>query len=158
MSSMNKVILIGNLTRDPETRSLPSGSNIVNCGLAVSRKYKSNNEYQEETTFVDFEAFGYSANYAAKYLTKGSKVAIEGRLKLDTWQDRNSGQNRSKLKVIAENIQGLDPRQSNQQSQQQTQYQQPAPQAPPPAPFPPQNQQPQQQPSLGDDAIDDIPF
>lgn len=106
MASFNKVILMGNLTRDPEVRYIPSGSAVTDIGLAVNRTWydKSANEKREEVTFVDVTLWGRTAEIAGEYLSKGRPVLIEGRLHLDTWQDRETGQNRSKLKIIGENM------------------------------------------------------
>jgi len=108
--SYNKTLLLGNLTRDIELRHLPSGSAVANVGLAVNRRYRtSDGENREETTFVDCEAFGRQAEVMSQYLSKGRPVFIEGRLKLDQWQDKE-GNNRSKLKVVVENFQFVDSR------------------------------------------------
>ena len=105
MASFNKVILMGNLTRDVELRQTPSNQAVANIGLAVNRSYQTREgERREETTFIDCEAWGRQAEVMAQYLSKGRPVHIEGRLKLDQWQDQQ-GQNRSKLKVVIENFQ-----------------------------------------------------
>ena len=105
MASFNKVILMGNLTRDVELRQTPSQQAVANIGIAVNRSYKTREgESRDETTFVDCEAWGRTAEVMAQYLAKGRPVHIEGRLKLDQWQDQQ-GQNRSKLKVVVENFQ-----------------------------------------------------
>jgi single-strand DNA-binding protein len=104
MASFNRVILIGNLTRDPELRYLQSGMAVVDLGLAVNDKRKNAaGEWVDETTFVDVTLWGRTAEVAGEYLTKGSPVFIEGRLKLDTWE--TDGQKRSKLKVVCEKMQ-----------------------------------------------------
>jgi single-strand DNA-binding protein len=109
MANVNRVILIGNLTRDIELKSLPSGSSIAQIGLAVNREWKDKDgEKKEEVTFVDCEAWGKTAEVMAKYLAKGRPVFIEGRLKLDTWDDKESGQKRSKMKVVVESFQFID--------------------------------------------------
>ena len=111
MPNLNKVMLMGNLTRDPELRYLPSNMAVVGIGLAVNRRWRNQQgEQQEETTFLDCEAFGKTAELLNQYLKKGRPVYLEGRLKLDQWQDRESGGNRSKLKVIIENFQFIDSR------------------------------------------------
>lgn len=105
-ASYNKVFLMGNLTRDPETRVTPTGMTIAKLGLAVNRRYRTKDgEQREETTFVDIDAFGQQAETIQKYCTKGSGIFVEGRLRLDTWQDKNSGENRSKLGVVLEGFQ-----------------------------------------------------
>jgi single-strand DNA-binding protein len=104
MASFNRVILMGNLTRDPELRYIPSGTAVSDIGLAVNDRRKGpNGDWIEETTFVDVTLWGRQAEIANEYLTKGSPVLIEGRLKLDSWQDKD-GQKRSKLKVIGDSM------------------------------------------------------
>lgn len=108
MASFNKVMLIGNLTRDPEVRWTPKGSAVTDLGIAVNRAYTlDSGEKREETTFVDVTMWGRLAEIAGQYLSKGRPVFIEGRLQLDTWDDKTTGQKRSKLKVIGENMQLL---------------------------------------------------
>ncbi len=111
MASLNKVMLIGNLTRDPEIKYTPKGTPIAQVGLAVNRNWTNEaGEKQEEVTFVDVELFGKTAELAGKYLKKGRPVFIEGRLKLDSWDDKTTGQKRSKMKVIGEHMQFLGSR------------------------------------------------
>lgn len=109
MASLNRVILLGNLTRDPAVKYTPSGTAICEIGLAVNRSWfdKQSNQKKEEVTFVDVTMFGRTAEVASEYLAKGNPVLIEGRLQLDTWDDKQSVQKRSKLKVIGENLQLL---------------------------------------------------
>src|SRR6476469_4398431 len=108
MASFNKVILLGNLTRDPEVRYTPKGTAVTELGMAVNRVYTAENgEKREETTFVDVTLWGRTAEIAGEYLRKGRPVFIEGRLQLDTWDDKQSGQKRSKLKVVGEGLQLL---------------------------------------------------
>src|SRR3979411_76565 len=108
MASFNKVILLGNLTRDPEVRYTPKGSAVCDLGLAVNRVYTlDSGEKREEVTFVDVVLWARLAEIAGEYLKKGRPVFIEGRLQLDTWDDKQSGQKRSKLKVIGETMQML---------------------------------------------------
>lgn len=110
MPSYNKVLLMGNLTRDPELRYLPSNTAVVNIGLAINRRWRNQQgEMQEETTFVDCEMFGRRAEVMNQYLRKGQPVFIEGRLRLDQWEDRE-GNKRSKLKVIADSFEFIDSR------------------------------------------------
>lgn len=106
MASLNKVILMGNLTRDPQVRYIPSGMAVADLGLAVNHTWfdKQTQQRKEEVTFVDVTAWGRTAEIAGEYLSKGRSVLIEGRLKLDTWQDKTSGQNRSKLVVVCETL------------------------------------------------------
>jgi len=111
MASYNKVFLLGNLTRDPEVRYTPKGSAVADLGIAVNRQYTlDNGEKREEVTFVDVTLWGRQAEVAGEYLKKGRSVFIEGRLQLDTWDDKQSGQKRSKLKVIGEMMQMLGAR------------------------------------------------
>lgn len=106
MASFNKVILVGNLTRDPQVRYTTGGTAVAEIGMAVSRQWfdKQSNQKREETTFVDVTLWGRQAEVAGEYLGKGRPVLIEGRLQLDTWDDKESGQKRSKLRVVAENM------------------------------------------------------
>jgi len=107
-ASFNKVILLGNLTRDPEIKYTPKGTAIANIGLAVNRVYSNDQgEKNEETTFIDVELWGRTAEIAQEYLRKGRPVLIEGRLKLDQWDDKQTGQKRSKLRVVGETMQLL---------------------------------------------------
>ncbi len=112
MPSLNKVFVMGNLTRDPESRFTPSGTAVAQFGLATNRRWRDrqSGEMREETTFVDIEVWGKQAELAGQYLVKGRPVFIEGRLKLDQWEDRNTGQKRSKLKIVGENFQFLGSR------------------------------------------------
>ena len=111
MANLNKVMLIGNITRDPEIRYTPKGTALVELGLAVNRRYTAENgEKREETTFVDVTLWGRTAEVANEYLKKGRSVYIEGRLQLDTWDDKTTGQKRSKLRVVGEEMQMLGSR------------------------------------------------
>lgn len=108
MASLNKVFLIGNLTRDPELRVTPKGTAICQFGIAVNRQFKDDSgATRDETTFVDIEAWGKQGELVSKYLGKGSQCMVEGRLKLDQWEDKASGQKRSRLKVVLDNVQFL---------------------------------------------------
>jgi single-strand DNA-binding protein len=109
MASFNKVILAGNLTRDPELRYTPKGTAVARLGIACNRKWKSETgELKEEVTFVDVDAFGKQAETIGQYLKKGRPILIEGRLRYDTWEDKQSGQKKSKLGVVLESFQFLD--------------------------------------------------
>jgi len=111
MAYLNKVFLIGNLTRDPELRVTPKGTAICQFGLAVNRQFKDESgQTRDETTFVDIEAWGKQGELVAKYLTKGSPAMVEGRLKFDQWEDKQTQQKRSKLKVVLDNVQFLSSR------------------------------------------------
>jgi len=145
----NKIILAGNLTRDVEIRYTQGGSAIGNTAIATSRKFKSQTgEQKEEVLFVDLTFFGRTAEIANQYLRKGSKVLVDGRLKLDQWTAQD-GTKRSKHSVTVENLQMLDTRsQSEQLAQggysapvQQNTYAQPAPSQSTPQPQPPQQQE-----------------
>jgi single-strand DNA-binding protein len=108
MASYNKVILVGNLTRDPELRYTPKGVAIAKLGLAVNRVWKTETgESKEEVTFIDIDAFSKQAETIAQYLKKGSPLLVEGRLRLDQWDDKQTGQKRSKLGVVLEAFQFL---------------------------------------------------
>ena len=111
MPNYNKVILMGNLTRDPEVRYTSSGTAIAKLGMAINRYWRNQDgQQQEETTFVDVDAFGRQAETIGQYLKKGRPIMVEGRLKLDQWDDKQTGQKRSKLGVTLENFQFLDSR------------------------------------------------
>ena len=172
----NKVILVGNLTRDIELRYSQSGMGIATTGLATNRKFTSNGEKKEEVCFIDITFFARSAEIANQYLRKGSKILVEGRLQLDQWTDQN-GQKRSKHGVVVETMQMLDsrgdnqgggyqaPQQQNAQSynqapQQQQSYQQPQQsyQQPQQSYQQPQTQQPSyQQPAKEMPSSNDVP-
>ncbi|UDQ99221.1 single-stranded DNA-binding protein [Lentisphaerota bacterium WC36G] len=111
MASLNKVLLMGNLTREPSLRHTPSGMAVCDLGLAINRRFtSSNNEQRDETCFVDVVVWGKQAESCGRYLEKGSAIFVEGRLQLDQWQDRESGQNRSRLRVVAERVQFMSNR------------------------------------------------
>jgi single-strand DNA-binding protein len=111
MASFNKVMLLGNLTRDPEVKYTPKGSAVADIGLAVNRTYTTDGgEKREETTFVDVTMWGRQAEIAGEYLKKGRPLFVEGRLQLDTWDDKQTGQKRSKMRVVCENFQMLGSR------------------------------------------------
>lgn len=108
MASFNKVILVGNLTRDPELRYTPKGTAIAKIGLAVSHKWKNEaGELKEDVLFVDVDCFSRTAENVGQYMRKGSSILIEGRLRLDTWDDKQTNQKRSKINVVAETVQFL---------------------------------------------------
>ena len=108
MASFNKVVLVGNLTRDPELRYTPKGTAIAKIGLAVNRVWTNDaGEKKEEVTFVDVDVFGRTAENVGQYLQKGSPILIEGRLKLDQWDDKTTGQKKQRLGVVAESVQFL---------------------------------------------------
>jgi single-strand DNA-binding protein len=107
MASFNKVILMGNLTRDPQVKRTPAGQAVTELGLAVNRTWwdKQANQKKEETTFVDVTLWGRDAEVAGEYLSTGRPVLIEGRLQLDSWEDKQTGQKRNKLRVVCERMQ-----------------------------------------------------
>jgi single-strand DNA-binding protein len=109
MANFNKVILAGNLTRDPELRYTPKGTAVAKIGIAINRSWKTETgETKEEVTFVDVDAFGRQAETIGQYFKKGRPILIEGRLKYDTWEDKQSNQKRSKLGVVLEGFQFMD--------------------------------------------------
>ena len=117
MPNLNRVILMGNVTRDPELRYTPGGAAVANFGLAINRKWKTRDGRQdEETCFVDVEAWARLAEVCHDYLRKGSPAMVEGRLKLDQWESKD-GQKRSKLRVVAENVQFLGKREGRSQAE-----------------------------------------
>jgi single-strand DNA-binding protein len=156
MANLNRVLLIGNLTRDPELRYTPKGTAVTEIGLAVNRVYSGEDgEKKEETTFVDVTLWARQAEIAGQYLKKGRPVFIEGRLQLDTWDDKQTGQKRSRLRVVAENLQLLGSRQDSEGSSSFSSSS-PAPRRGPSAPAPAPKPEPRD-PDL-DAEPDDIPF
>lgn len=156
MANLNKVMLIGNLTRDPELKYTPKGTAVAEIAMAIGRvRTDEQGQRQEDTTFVDVTLWGRQAELAQQYLSKGRPVYIEGRLQMDTWEDKASGQKRSKLKVVGENMQflgssggggGARPAGGQQEGQPQGQQ---------------QAAQPQEgggSPAASDDSDDEIPF
>lgn len=108
MPNLNKVQLMGNLTRDPEVRYTPKGTAVTDIGLAINRSFSGDDgERREETTFVDITFWGRQAEVIGEYMKKGRPLYVEGRLQLDSWEDKTSGQQRSRLKVVGENFQFL---------------------------------------------------
>ncbi len=164
MASYNKVILVGNLTRDPEVKYTPKGTAITDIGLAVNRNYSTESgERREETTFVDVTLWGRTAEIVGEYCKKGRPLLVEGRLQLDTWDDKATGQKRSKLKVVGENIQLLGGREGGPGGgggggggEYGGEERAPRSSAPPPRRPAPPPQRPQD-PDL-DQPEDDIPF
>ena len=113
MASFNKVILLGNLTRDPEVRYTPKGSAVCDLGIAVNRVYTTESgEKREEVTYVDVVLWARLAEIAGEYLKKGRPIFIEGRLQMDTWDDKQTGQKRTRLRVVGETMQLLGSRPS----------------------------------------------
>jgi len=129
MANLNKVMLIGNLTRDPELRHTPSGKSVSELGLAINRVWNNDQgQKQEETTFVEVTLWGRQAELAQQYLTKGRPVYIEGRLQLDSWDDKETGKKRTKMRVIGENMQFLSSGNAGGGSSERSQQQSSAPQ------------------------------
>ncbi len=163
MASVNKVMLLGNLTRDPEIRYTPKGTAVTDLGMAINRiRTGDNGERIEEVTYVDVTLWGRSAELAGQYLSKGRSVFIEGRLQLDQWDDKATGQKRSRLRVVGENMQfiggqgqggggGNAQGGNQQQSRPAQQQQQPSGDSAPP-------QSGGAAASSFDDDADDIPF
>ncbi len=152
MASYNKVQLIGNLTRDIELRYTPKGSPVADMSIAVNRKWKDDGgAVHEEVTFVEIALWGKTAESCAKYLKKGSPAFVDGRLEMQSWEDKQTGQKRSKLRVVAEGVQFLGSGQQGEQRQTTTTRQAPA-----------SRQAPQQQQGHWGDGQpaeqDDIPF
>jgi single-strand DNA-binding protein len=146
MASLNSVHLIGNLTRDPEVRYTPKGTAVADIGIAVNRKYKGDNgEKREEVTFIDVTLWGQTAEYAGEYGQKGRSVFVDGRIQMESWDDKQSGQKRSKLKVVADSFQLLSGKEKSEGQQPS------APSRPPAKPQPPRD------PDLDPDAEGD-PF
>ena len=160
MANLNKVMLMGNLTRDPELKYTPKGTAVAELGLAINRIYNAENgEKREETTFVDVTLWGRTAEIAGEYLKKGRPVFIEGRLQLDTWDDKQTGQKRSKLKVVGEGLQLIGSRGGadtggNTSPASGGEYSSGAPKS---APAQPPKQKPPADPDLEPEE-DDIPF
>ncbi|HEY6841391.1 MAG: single-strand DNA-binding protein [Verrucomicrobiota bacterium] len=154
MANLNRVLLIGNLTRDPELRYTPKGTAVTEIGLAINRIYSGEDgEKKEETTFVDVTLWARQAEVAGQYLKKGRPVFIEGRLQLDTWDDKQTGQKRSRLRVVAENLQLLGSRPEGESSSAPSSYPRRTPSASTPPPARPEPRDPDL-----DAEPDDIPF
>ncbi|MDB6078664.1 MAG: ssb [Akkermansiaceae bacterium] len=118
MASLNKVLLLGNLTRDPDVRYTPKGTAVGDLGLAVNRRIQDGRgNWTDEATFVDVTVWGATAENAQKFLTKGRSVLVEGRLSVESWTDKQSGQKRSRLKVTAETLQFLPDAKSRETSE-----------------------------------------
>jgi len=150
MASFNKVILVGNLTRDPELRYTPKGTAIAKFGLAVNRVWTNEaGEKKEEVTFVDIDVFGRTAENVAQYMRKGSPLLVEGRLRLDQWDDKQTGQKRSKLGVVGEIVQFLGSPRSGESG---------APPAPRPAAAAPPAAAEPSEPDVPPHEGDDVPF
>ena len=158
MASFNKVILVGNLTRDPELRYTPKGMAIAKIGVAVNRVWTNEaGEKKEEVTFVDVDVFGRTAENVGQYMRKGRPILIEGRLRLDQWDDKQTGQKKSRLGVVAETVQFLGspggpggPGAEGAPAPARPARPAPAPTAPAPSPEPAESEVPPES--------DDVPF
>lgn len=150
MAYLNKCFLIGNLTRDPELRVTPKGTSIASFGLAINRQSKNaDGSHADEVTYVDIEAWGKQAELCSKYLAKGSPCMVEGRLRLDSWEDKQSGAKRSKLKVVLDNVQFLGARSNGTPAELREGEQ---------APQQRQDARPDQAPDTNPHIEDDVPF
>lgn len=178
MASFNKVLLMGNVTRDPELRYTPSGAAVCALGFAVNRRFtNTRGEEQNETCFVDVDVWGKQAENVSRYLRKGSPAFIEGRLRYDQWDDRETGKKRSRLTVTAERVQFLSsgPGRSAEFSEPAEEFVEPAADnrgatrhggdtpavraaSPPPPPFPTDSGTTEDAAGKPDETIDDIPF
>lgn len=175
--SINRVIITGNLTRDAELRAAQSGTSILHIGVAVNDRWRNpqTDQWEDRPNYIDCVMFGNRAQSISRFLTKGTKVAVEGRLRWSQWQDRETGKNRSKVEVVVDELEFMSPRQDGPQAAPQGAYPQPqaypAPQPQQPAYAPPQASwptpaappQPPAQPTLQPPAApqtytDDIPF
>jgi single-strand DNA-binding protein len=168
MANLNKVMLIGRLTRDPEVRTIPSGSKVVSFGFAVNnwRKNPQSGQSEQESVFIDCEAWNSRqggrqlADLIEQYLKKGNQAYIEGHLRLDQWNDKNDGSKRSKLKLVVNGVEFLEPRQEGGAGPGAGRYQRPAPQATPNAPPPDEGGGFSEPATAGvaDEPHDEIPF
>ena len=153
MANFNKVIVAGNLTRDPELRYTPKGTAVAKIGLAINRTWKNEaGESKEEVTFVDIDVFGRQAEVISQYMRKGRPLLVEGRLKLDQWEDKNTHHKQSKLKVVLESFSFIDSRAADAGGGESPR---PRPAAPPSAPSSaPEPAEPDGPPA----EEDDVPF
>lgn len=163
MANLNRVLLIGNCTRDIEIRYTPKGTALAEIGLAVNRVYSTDDgEKKEEVTFVDVTLWGRLAEIAEKYVQKGQPIFIEGRLQLDSWDDKQTGQRRSKVRVVAENLQLLGSRSESKASSSgggRPAPPQPKPSRPPVPTERPSGNRPNPQPGVDENGDpDQIPF
>ncbi len=169
MAQLNKVFLMGNLTRDPELRYTPSGSAVTDLGLAVNRSWTGKDgERKEETLFIDVVVWDRQAETCCQYLKKGRPIHVEGSLKMESWDDKTTGEKRSKIKVLADRVQFLDRRDDSGGSVSEGDYSSPTREAPPrrgPSNGPARGLPPQGRPAPPprpstepDEGEDDIPF
>jgi single-strand DNA-binding protein len=154
MASLNKVLLIGNLTRDPDVKMMTNGRPVCNFGLALNRSYKdSEGNRKDETTFVDVECFGPRAEAVGRFFTKGRAIFVEGRLKLDQWESKE-GEKRSAIRVVLDNFEFVDSRQDSQTNQSPSPS--PSPAAAPEASV--QAVSPEEPKTSDPDLDEDVPF
>ena len=161
MSSFNKVILMGNLTRDPELRVTTSGTAIVGFGLAVNRNWRNESGgIQEEVTFVEISAFGKQAETIDRYLKRGNPILVEGRLRQDQWVDKQTGQKRSQLKIVLENFRFLPSGGQSREggSSDSSSFSRHSAPTPPASQPPPQSQPPPTNSGAPPEEDDDVPF
>ncbi len=130
MANINKVILMGNLTRDPEVRYTPNGKAVASFALAINRKYKQGEEWKEEVSYIDIVVFGKPAEACGQYLNKGDSALIDGRLQQRRWDDKETGQKRSKVEVVADSVQFGPKRSAGQGGGRGEQPENSAPEAP----------------------------
>jgi single-strand DNA-binding protein len=157
MASFNKVIIAGNLTRDPELRYTPKGTAVARITLAVNRNYTTETgEKKEEVSFIDVDVWGRQAEVIGQYMKKGRPLLVEGRLKLDTWEDKNTKQKQSKLKVVLEGFSFIDSNRADNAGAPEAPRSRPAPagQPAPPAATPPPADSGEAEPPQDDD----VPF
>lgn len=156
MASLNKVLLIGNLTRDPDVKMMTNGRPVCNFGLALNRSYKdSEGNKKDETTFVDVECFGPRAEAVGRFFTKGRAIFVEGRLKLDQWESKE-GEKRSAIRVVLDNFEFVDSRQESQNNQPDVSATSSEPSTPSQSNSPPSNTA---VPKSSDPELDeDVPF
>lgn len=152
MANLNRVYLLGNLTRDPELRYTPSGTAVASFGLAVNRRYRQGEEWKEETCFVDVVVFGRQAETVNEYLSKGRQALVEGRLTWRSWET-DEGTRRSKHEVVAQNVQFIGGRPPAESAPQEAAPSEPAPQE-----SAPREPAPQEAGATPADEDDDIPF
>ena len=130
MNSFNRVILLGNLTRDPEVRYIPSGTAVASFAIAVNRRYKQGEEMKDEDSYIDIVVFGKTAENCGQYLNKGDAILVEGRLQQRRWDDKDSGQKRSKVEVVAQTVNFMPKRSGQAAGQGGKHDQEPAPEPP----------------------------
>ena len=157
--SFNKVVIMGNLTRDPEVRTLPSGNSVARLAVAVNRTYNDKDgNRKEEVTYVDVDAFGKQAEVIGKFFTKGKPILIEGRLKLDQWEDKTTGEKKSRLGVVLEGFSFVGGKSDGESAGASSYDESPAPRRPA-APAPRRESAPRREaPPPADIGDDDVPF